>query len=26
VTYHVTIINLTAQSVGFEGRYAILNL
>ena len=26
VTYHVTITNLTAQSVGVEGRYAILNL
>jgi hypothetical protein len=26
VTYHVTITNLTTQSVGVEGRYAILNL
>jgi len=26
VTYHVTITNLTAHSVGVEGRYAILNL
>ena len=26
VTYHVTITNLTSQSVGVEGRYAILNL
>ena len=26
VTYHVTITNLTAQGVGVEGHYAILNL
>jgi hypothetical protein len=26
VTYHVTITNLTAQDVGVEGRYAIMNL
>ncbi len=26
VTYHVTITNLTAQNVGVEGRYAIMNL
>ena len=26
VTYHVTITNLTALSVGVEGRYAIMNL
>lgn len=26
VTYHVTITNLTASSVGVEGRYAIMNL
>jgi hypothetical protein len=26
VTYHVTVTNLTAQSVGLEGRYAIMNL
>jgi hypothetical protein len=26
VTYHVTITNLTAQDVGVEGHYAIMNL